>query len=428
MVAPGEGEDRLTLRIFGSTSDTRCSLFCVSRLSPKGGFTLKGVPVMTTVHLQPATKVLFRGHDDYVFLEVLRILEKSSLSECDRYRGLLNLCAVVGDHTVVAKIVVAAVANSLDSSTWLEKAATIFGTDPFVFEKEPPDPNCFVDGVVLGLFQASNWIDANRGCSTAFEREFFRAVVKVITGHNDLLRRAEELYKGKKVLGSLSVGEEKFGGELTNAVHAYVHCTGMREARKLASFQGVRLADVQRIIDGACDHLSQDKSNRQLTRWGELVLDNIAYAFFGQMAPFARAQALKDYVDKLVGFGKEEDPQERFREFRRLDVREEGGVAVVRFRDRKIIEDQQVQEIGEELFGLVEKLGVNRILLSLGGVDYVASSVMGKWMTLDKKVKARGGVLKLSNVRREIYEVLAITKLNRLFDIRDNEADALAAF
>jgi anti-sigma B factor antagonist len=36
--------------------------------------------------------------------------------------------------------------------------------------------------------------------------------------------------------------------------------------------------------------------------------------------------------------------------------------------------------------------------------------------------------LKLSNIRPEIYEVFAITKLNRLFDIKDDEADALAAF
>lgn len=363
-----------------------------------------------------------------VLAEAFRLLEGPSLPDQDKYKGVLDLCAVAGGHTVVAKIVVAAVASNPDSSAWLEKVATVFGTEPLVFEKAPPDPDYLVDGVVLGLFQASNWIDVNCGCSTAFEREFPRAVVKAITGRNELLRRAEELYKAREVLGNLSVEEGKFGGELTNAVHAYVRCTAMREARKLASFQGVRLANVQQIINGSCDYLSQDKSNRQLTRWGELVLNDFAYAFFGQMAPFARVQALKDYVGKLLDLGKKEDPQQGFRGFRRLDVRKEGGITVVRFRDRKIIEDQQVQEIGQELFELVEKLGVDRILLSFSGVDYVASTVMGKCITLDRKVAACGGVLKLSNIRPEVYEIFAITKLNRLFDIRDDEADALAAF
>ena len=36
--------------------------------------------------------------------------------------------------------------------------------------------------------------------------------------------------------------------------------------------------------------------------------------------------------------------------------------------------------------------------------------------------------MKLCNIRPEIYEVFAITKLNKLFDIKDDEADALAAF
>ena len=34
----------------------------------------------------------------------------------------------------------------------------------------------------------------------------------------------------------------------------------------------------------------------------------------------------------------------------------------------------------------------------------------------------------MSSMRREIYEVFAITKLNRLSDIKADEADALAAF
>ena len=61
-------------------------------------------------------------------------------------------------------------------------------------------------------------------------------------------------------------------------------------------------------------------------------------------------------------------------------------------------------------------------------VDYLCSQALGKMITLDKKVRSHGGVLKLSNIRPEIYEVFAITKLDRLFDIKDDEAGALAAF
>ena len=115
-------------------------------------------------------------------------------------------------------------------------------------------------------------------------------------------------------------------------------------------------------------------------------------------------------------------------EYRRVEIREVGDVTVVRFRDHKIIEDISIQELGQELFQLVEKDHRKKLLLNFTGVDFLSSAALGKLITLDKKVKAAEGALKLCAIRPEIYEVFAITKLNRLFEIKDEEAGALAAF
>ena len=114
--------------------------------------------------------------------------------------------------------------------------------------------------------------------------------------------------------------------------------------------------------------------------------------------------------------------------YRHLDVNEVGDVTVVRFRDHKIIEDINIQELGQEMFQLAEGDRREKLVLNFSAVEFLSSAALGKLITLDKKVKAHGGILKLSNIRPEIYEVFAITKLNRLFDIKDDEADALAAF
>ncbi|MEN6459215.1 MAG: STAS domain-containing protein [Thermoguttaceae bacterium] len=114
--------------------------------------------------------------------------------------------------------------------------------------------------------------------------------------------------------------------------------------------------------------------------------------------------------------------------YRHLDVSQVGDVTVVRFLDRKIIEDVNIQELGQEMFRLVEAEGRERLLLDFSSVDFLSSAALGKLITLDKKMKAHGGTLKLASIRPEIYEVFAITKLNRLFDIRRDEAEALAAF
>ena len=114
--------------------------------------------------------------------------------------------------------------------------------------------------------------------------------------------------------------------------------------------------------------------------------------------------------------------------YRRLDVSEVGNVTVVQFRDHKIVEDVNIHELGQELFRLVEVDGRERVLLDFSAVDFLSSAALGKLITLDKKMKAHGGTLKLSNIRPEIYEVFAITKLTRLFDIKADEKEALAAF
>jgi anti-sigma B factor antagonist len=113
---------------------------------------------------------------------------------------------------------------------------------------------------------------------------------------------------------------------------------------------------------------------------------------------------------------------------RRLNVAQVGEVTVVRFVDRRILDEANIQEMGQELFQLVEEQGKKQILLNFSGVEFLSSAALGKLITLDKRVKSHSGKLMLSNIRPEIYEVFKITRLNTTLDIKDDEADALAAF
>ncbi len=115
-------------------------------------------------------------------------------------------------------------------------------------------------------------------------------------------------------------------------------------------------------------------------------------------------------------------------EYRRVDLNQVGEVTVVRLRDYKIVEEVAIQEFGQELFHLVEVENRGKLLVNFSTVEFLSSAALGKLITLDKKVKAHGGLLKLSNIRPEIYKVFEITKLNRLFDIKKDEAEALLAF
>jgi len=115
-------------------------------------------------------------------------------------------------------------------------------------------------------------------------------------------------------------------------------------------------------------------------------------------------------------------------DYRRIDVSKEGDVTIVKFLDKKILDETGVQELGVELFRLVEHDNRKQILLNFENVEFLSSAALGKLITLDRKTKAARGRLKMSNIRPEILEVLQITKLNKVFDIRADQAEAIAAF
>ena len=115
-------------------------------------------------------------------------------------------------------------------------------------------------------------------------------------------------------------------------------------------------------------------------------------------------------------------------QYRRLDVSKVGDVTVARLRDHKIIEGQNMQELGQEFLRLADATQPPKLLLNFGDVDFLSSAALGKLIVLDRKVRAQGGTLKLSNLRPEIHEIFVLTKLNLLFDIRGSEAEALAVF
>ena len=113
---------------------------------------------------------------------------------------------------------------------------------------------------------------------------------------------------------------------------------------------------------------------------------------------------------------------------RRLEVEDIGDVTVINFVDRKILDEQNIQIIGEQLFSLVDQDGRRKLLLNFGNVEYLSSAALGKLITLNKKVQGAGGKLILCNIDPQIREVFEITKLDKLFVICGDEQEGLQKF
>ncbi len=112
----------------------------------------------------------------------------------------------------------------------------------------------------------------------------------------------------------------------------------------------------------------------------------------------------------------------------RLDIEDVGDVSIAKFIDKKILDENNIQIIGNQLFALVDEDARTKIILDFSNVEYLSSAALGKLITMEKKVKAAKGNLRLACIRPEIYEVFAITKLNRLFKIYEDQERALDGF
>lgn len=105
---------------------------------------------------------------------------------------------------------------------------------------------------------------------------------------------------------------------------------------------------------------------------------------------------------------------------KRIEVREEQGVIIVTFIDKRIIDEGNIARMGEDLFSLVDQHQKKDIVLDFRDLEYMSTAALGKFITLNKKCTTAGGKLVLCNISNEgqgegIHGVFMITKLHRLF-------------
>ncbi len=112
----------------------------------------------------------------------------------------------------------------------------------------------------------------------------------------------------------------------------------------------------------------------------------------------------------------------------RLRIKKVGDVHQVEFIDRNILDEANIQHIGEEILTIVDSRPKPKLLISFTNVDHLSSAALGTLITVNNKVRHAGGQLRLADIDPQIYEVFIITKLNKLFQIHETAAEALKSF
>ena len=112
----------------------------------------------------------------------------------------------------------------------------------------------------------------------------------------------------------------------------------------------------------------------------------------------------------------------------RLNVTDHKDVKVVDFIESKILDEANITEIGNTLNHMIDEVNNPKLLLDFSNVDHLSSAALGMLINANNRIKTRNGQLRLTNIRPQIYEVFVITKLNKLFRIYPDRAEALGSF
>jgi len=110
----------------------------------------------------------------------------------------------------------------------------------------------------------------------------------------------------------------------------------------------------------------------------------------------------------------------------KVSTRQVDGVTILDLSGRITLGEGSVQ-LRDATRDLLSK-GSKNILLNLGDVNYIDSSGIGELVSAFTTIRNQGGELKLLNLTKKVHDLLQITKLYTVFDIKDDEASAISAF
>ena len=111
-----------------------------------------------------------------------------------------------------------------------------------------------------------------------------------------------------------------------------------------------------------------------------------------------------------------------------LDIqqREREGIAILDLRGRLVVGEatsnlrEKIRELGES--------GLKNIIVNLQEVDYIDSTGLGGLVIGYTTLKKAGGALKVTNLSRRNIELLVLTKLSTVFEVFNDEQDAVNSF
>jgi anti-anti-sigma factor len=85
------------------------------------------------------------------------------------------------------------------------------------------------------------------------------------------------------------------------------------------------------------------------------------------------------------------------------------------------------QELGEAVRSVLDQ-GCRKIIINFTKVSYLDSSGVGELVGCYTSIRNRGGQLRVCGMNSRIYNLITMTSLHSVFDVKETEEESLVGF
>jgi anti-sigma B factor antagonist len=104
-----------------------------------------------------------------------------------------------------------------------------------------------------------------------------------------------------------------------------------------------------------------------------------------------------------------------------------GDVAVVAVTESRFTDEDNIEVLGRELFALSDQFSLRRIVLTLDNVQLVTSAVLGKVISLHRRLHRISGTLVLCGLNPSVANAIRASRLSTYFHIEPDLETAIRA-
>lgn len=110
-----------------------------------------------------------------------------------------------------------------------------------------------------------------------------------------------------------------------------------------------------------------------------------------------------------------------------INIEKINDVLIVSLQNSSKLNAAIAQSFKMEVSKMIDQPGL-KMVISLGGVDYVDSSGFGALLSVLRVCKSNNAQLKLCNISADVMELVKLLQLHSVFDIRNSVDDCMQSF